>query len=155
MDASHPEEVQYGKRRDLTAAMMLYAMDGVGVASLKGYLKNGEERVMDKATTDGIPSYTRIGDLQTHCFAAYIPSDARNNQVALSSSNNCDFALMMNQRTYAFPDVAEYRSAVPGSNQKHSFFAIQEGFCFIAVQCLTTVTVKDTDYGIIVLFISY
>ena len=147
MEASHPEVVQDGERRDLTAAMMLYAMDGVGVASLKGYLKNGEERVMDKMTTDDIPSYTRIGDLQTHHFATYIPSDAKNIRLALSSSSNCDFALMMTQGTYAFPDVAKYRSAVPGSNQQLSFPAIQEGFWFIAVQCLTTVTVKQTDYG--------
>lgn len=147
MEGSHPEEVKDGERRDLTAAMMLYAMDGVGVATLKGYLKNGEARVMDKKTSDNNPAYTRIGDLQTHHFAAYIPSDARNIQVELSSSSKCDFALMMNQETYAFSDVAEYRSAVPGAKQQLSFPSIREGFWFIAVQCLTTVTVKETDYG--------
>ena len=147
MEGSHPEEVKDGERRDLTAAMMLYAMDGVGVATLKGYLKNGEARVMDKNTSDNNPAYTRIGDLQTHHFAAYIPSDARNIRVELSSSSKCDFALMMNQGTYAFSDEAEYRSAVPGAKQQLSFPSIREGFWFIAVQCLTTVTVKETDYG--------
>ena len=147
MEGSHPEEVKDGERRDLTAAMMLYAMDGVGVATLKGYLKNGEARVMDKKTSDNNPAYTRIGDLQTHHFAAYIPSDARNIRVELSSSSKCDFALMMNQGTYAFSDVAEYRSSIPGAKQQLSFPSIREGFWFIAVQCLTTVTVKETDYG--------
>ena len=147
MEGSHPEEVKDGERRDLTAAMMLYAMDGVGVATLKGYLKNGEARVMDKKTSDNNPAYTRIGDLQTHHFAAYIPSNARNIRVELSSSSKCDFALMMNQGTYAFSDEAEYRSVVPGAKQQLSFPFIREGFWFIAVQCLTSVTVKETDYG--------
>ena len=147
MEGSHPEEVKEGERRDLTAAMMLYAMDGVGVTTLKGYLKNGKARVMDKKTSDNIPAYTRIGDLQTHHFATYIPSNARNIRVELSSSSKCDFALMMNQGTYAFSDEAEYRSAVPGASQQLSFPALREGLWFIAVQCLTTVTVKETDYG--------
>ena len=147
LEGSHPEEVKDGERRDLTAAMMLYAMDGVGVTTLKGYLKNGEERVMDKKTTDNNPAYTRIGDLQTHHFAAYIPSDAHNIRVRLFSSSDCDLALTMSQDSYAFSDVAEYRSAVPGASQELSFPTIREGLWFIAVQCLTTVTVTETDYG--------
>ena len=147
MEGSHPEEVKEGERRDLTAAMMLYAMDGVGVTTLKGYLKNGEERVMNKKSTDKKPDYTCIGDLQTHHFAAYIPSDAKNIRVELKSSSDCDLSLMMSQDSFAFADVAEYRSAVPGANQKLSFPSIREGLWFIAVQCLTTVTVTETDYG--------
>ena len=147
LEGSHPEEVKDGERRDLTAAMMLYAMDGVGVTTLKGYLKNGKERVMNKKSTDNKPDYTRIGDLQTHHFAAYIPSDAKNVRVELKSSSDCDLALMMSQDSFAFADVAEYRSAVPGANQKLSFPTIREGLWFIAVQCLTTVTVTETDYG--------
>lgn len=147
MEGSHPEEVKDGERRDLTAAMMLYAMDGVGVTTLKGYLKNGEERVMNKKSTDNKPDYTCIGDLQTHHFAAYIPSDAKNVRVELKSSSDCDLALMMSQDSFAFADVAKYRSAVPGANQKLSFPTIREGLWFIGVQCLTTVTVTETDYG--------
>lgn len=147
MEGSHPEEVKDGERRDLTAAMMLYAIDGVGVTTLKGYLKNGDVRVMDKLSTDKNPAYTRIGDLQTHHFAVYIPSDAKNVRVEVYSPCDCDLALMMNQGTYAFSDVAEYRSAVPGAKQQLSFQSIREGFWFIAVQCLTTVTVTDTSYG--------
>lgn len=147
MEGSHPEEVMDGERRDLTAAMMLYALDGVGVTTLKGYLKNGKERVMNKESTDNIPAFTRIGDLQTHHFAAYIPSDAHNIKVELKSSSDCDLALMMSQDSYAFSDVAEYSSSVSGANQILSFPTIREGLWFIAVQCLTTVTVTETDYG--------
>ena len=147
MEGSHPEEVEDGERRDLTAAMMLYAMEGVGITTLKGYLKNGEERVMDKKTTDDNPAYTRIGDLQTHHFATYIPSDAKNIQVEVSSDSNCDLALMMNQGDYAFFEDSQYRSFVSGPSQQLTFSTIPEGLWFIAVQCLTTVTVKETVYG--------
>jgi hypothetical protein len=147
LEGSHPEEVLEGERRDLTAAMMLYAMDGVGIVSLKGYLKNGVERKMDKNTTNNNPAYARIGDRQTHHFATYLPPDARSIRVELDSPSDCDFALMMNQGTYAFSDEAEYRSSVPGAKQQLSFSALREGLWFIAVQCLTTVTVKETDYG--------
>ena len=147
MEGSHPEVVKYGEQQDLTAALFLYALDGVGVTTFKGYLKNGKERVMNKKSTDNKPDYTRIGDLQTHHFAAYIPSDAKNVRVELKSSSDCDLALMMSQDSFAFADVAEYRSAVPGANQKLSFPTIREGLWFIAVQCLTTVTVTETDYG--------
>ena len=147
LEGSHPEEVPDGERRDLTAAMMLYAMDGVGIVSLKGYLKNGEVRVMDKKTTDNDPAYTRIGDLQTHHFAAYIPSDAKNIQVEVTSSSKCDLALMMDLDTYAFSDTAEYRTSGRGGKQQLHFNSLREGFWYISVQCLTTVTVEETDYG--------
>ena len=147
MEGSHPEEDTEGECLDLTAAMLLYAMDGVGVTTLKGFLKNGEKRVMNKKSSDNYPDYTRIGDLQTHHFAAYIPSDAKNVRVMVSGSGKCDLALMMNQGTFAYSDVAEYKSAIPGAEQQLSFPTIREGLWFIAVQCLTTVTITDTSYG--------
>lgn len=147
LTGSHPERESDGERRDLTAAMMQYAMDGRGVASLKGFLKNGVERLMDKTTEDNDPAYTRIGDLQTHHFATYIPPDAKNIRVEVSGSSDCDFALMMNQKTYAFSGMSEYSSSVPGTRQQLSFPSIREGIWYISVQCLTTVTVKETNYG--------
>ena len=147
MEASHPEEVPDGERRDLTAAMMQYAMDGRGVASVKGFLKNGVERLMDKTTEDKNPAYARIGDLQTHHFAAYIPPDAKNIRVEVSSPSDCDLALMMNQKTFAFSGASEYQVSVTGPHQQLDFPFIREGIWYISVQCLTTVTVKETDYG--------
>lgn len=147
MEGSHPEEVPDGERRDLTAAMMLYAMEGVGTVSIKGYLKQGHNRIMDKNTSDKDPSHSRIGDLQTHHFATYIPSNAKNIRVRVSSKSKCDLALMMNQGTFAFSDVAEYHSTASGAEQELFFPTIREGFWYIAVQCLTTVTVTETNYG--------
>ena len=145
MEGSHPEEVLEGERRDLTAAMMLYAMDGVGTAALKGCLINGRVRKMDKKTEDNDPDHTRIGDLQTHHFATYIPAGAKNIRVEINSSSDCDFALMLNQGSYAFSDTAEYCSTDTG---QHLFLpSLKEGYWFIGVKCLTTVTVVETEYG--------
>lgn len=144
---SHPEEVSDGERRDLTAAMIRYALDGRAPVSLKGYLKNGEVRVMEKRTSDNDPAYTRIGDLQTHHFASYIPSDAKNVTVAVSSSSDSNLSLMLSQDSYAFSDTAEYIASEPGSKQRLVFPSIREGLWYIAVQCLTTVTTEETDYG--------
>ena len=147
MEGSHPEEVPDGERRDLTAAMILYALDGRGFVPLKGYLKNGVERVMDKTTEDENPAFTRIGDLQTHYFATYIPPEAKNIRVSVSSSSDCDLSLMMNQKTDAITNSLEYHSSVPGARHSLTFPSIREGIWYISVQCLTTVKVKDTDYG--------
>ena len=147
LSGSHPESYTSGERRDLTAAMMRYAMDGQGVASLKGFLKNGEERIMDKKTSDNNPSFTRIGDLQTHHFAAYVPANARNIRVELNSPSDCDFALMMTHVSNV-PNEVKYHSSAPGSRQQLFLPSIREGIWLIAVQCLTTVTVTETDYAL-------
>ena len=144
---SHPEEVWSGERLELTAAMVQYALDGNGPVTVKGYLKNGEVRVMDKKTSDEDPDYTRIGDLQTHHFASYIPSNAKNIRVEINSDSDCNLALMMSQDSYAFLDSAEYISMDPGARQSLFFPYIREGVWYIAVKCLTTVEVYDTEYG--------
>ena len=147
MSGSHPESYTSGERRDLTAAMMRYAMDGEGVVSLKGLLKNGEVRIMDKETSDKNPAFTKIGDLQTHHFATYIPANARNIRVELNSSSDCDFALRMNQKSNTSDEV-RYQSSDPGSKQQLYFSSIREGIWFISVQCLTAVSVAETDYAL-------
>ena len=147
LTGSHPEIVSVGERRDLTAAMLQYAMDGRGTTSLKGFLKNGVKREMIKTTEDNDPAFTRIGDLQVHHFVTYIPSDAKNIQVELTSSSSCDLVLRLGLDSYAFSDVAEYQSSVTGPNQRLYLTSIREGYCFISVQCLSTVTVQSADYG--------
>lgn len=144
---SHPEEVSDGEKRDLTVAMIRYALDGRAPVSLKGYLRNGEVRFMEKLSSDDDPAHTRIGDLQTHHFASYIPSDAKNVTVEINSDSSYNLSLTMSQDSFAFSDTAEYNASEPGSRQRIVFPSIREGLWYIAVQCLTTVTVEQTDYG--------
>jgi len=147
MEGSHPEEVSSGERRDLTAAMMQYAMDGVGRTIIKGILNNGEVRFMDKGTEDNSPLYTKIGDLQCHHFIVEIPEDVHDITVTIESNVDCDLSLMMCHNTYAYPDEADYRSAKKGAYQQLSFSSLESGIWYVAVQCLSTVNVIETEYG--------
>lgn len=146
-EGSHPEEIWSGEKRELTAAMILYAMDGCGDVALKGFLRNGVSRLMIKNTSDNDPDFTKIGDLQTHHFATYIPSDAKNIVVEVNSLSNCDLSLMMSQDSFAFSETAEFKASEPGAKQRLAFSTIREGLWYFAVQCLTTVKVEQTDYG--------
>ena len=147
LTGSHPEEIWSGERRSLTASMVQYALEGRGPVVLKGFLRNGVSRNMEKESSDNDPDFTRIGDLQTHHFASYIPSDASNIIVEVSSSSNYDLALMMSQDSFAFSDSAEFLASEPGAKQRLVFPSIREGLWYIAVKCLTTVTVEQTEYG--------
>ena len=53
----------------------------------------------------------------------------------------------MSQDSFAFSDTAEYIASGPGAKQRLVFPSIREGLWYIAVQCLTTVSVEQTDYG--------
>ncbi len=64
---SHPEGKKTGEQRDFTAAMISYALDGIGAPRpAKGLLQNGAPRTMD---TDS----TRLGDKQYHYWTLILP----------------------------------------------------------------------------------
>jgi hypothetical protein len=147
MEGSHPEEVSDGERRDLTASMILYALDGIGRTTIKGFLQNGKTRIMNMNSEDGNPLFTKIGDLQIHHFAVNIPEDAHDITVSLNSEKECDFSLMMCHNTFAYPEVAEYTSPNEGAHQHLSFSSLDSGIWFVSVLCKTTVEVTSTEYG--------
>lgn len=147
MEGSHPEEVSSGERRDLTAAMIQYAMDGVGMTSIKGILHNGEARLMDKTTEDDNPLYTKIGDLQCHHFIVDIPKSAHDITVTIDSNTDCDLALMMCHDTFAYPEDADFISSNKGAYQQLLFSTLEPGIWYVAVRCLSTIEAKGTDYG--------
>lgn len=147
LEGSHPEEVSDGERRDLTASMMLYALDGVGITTIKGFLQNGVVRIMDKTSEDNDPLFTKIGDLQCHHFAVKIPQDAQNITISLNSNVDCNLSLMMCHDTYAYPEEADFVSTGNGPFQELFFPTLEAGVWYVSVQCLTTVEVTETDYG--------
>lgn len=147
MEGSHPEEVSSGERLDLTAAMMQYAMDGVGRTTIKGILNNGEIRLMDRSTEDNNPLYTKIGDLQCHHFIVEIPKNAHNITLTIDSDIDCDLSLMLCHNTFAYPEDANFISSNKGAYQQLSFLTLESGIWYVTVQCLSTIEVKKTDYG--------
>ena len=147
MESSHPEDISSGERLDLTAAMIRYAMDGCGAVRVKGYLENGRIRRMDKNTTDNLPAFTRIGDLQCHHFAVYIPENAKNVSIVLDSPGDISFRLMLCQDTYAFDTTAMCKSFSYNGKAEMHFPCLDEGIWYIGVQCLTSVTSEEIEYG--------
>lgn len=144
---SHPEEVNNGERRDFTEASMLYAIEGRGKTVLKDVLHNGLRRMMNRTTLDDDPDYTMIGDLQCHHFLFYLPKDAMGVTVSLQSDADADMTLMLNDGTYAYQDVARYRSDSNGANHDLRFSKLSSGVWYVGVQCNTTVDVAETAWG--------
>ena len=131
MEGSHPEEYQKGENRDLTAAMIRYALDGQGTTELKAVLKKGK-------------TYTApvgIGDLQCHHFAFWLPEAAE--QVSLSVNGQADWSLYLAKDGFAYPG-----EALMDSQSGHlETGSLEAGLWYVSVQCRTTVTVTETEIG--------
>lgn len=144
---SHPEEVQEGERRELTAAMILYALDGIGMTKLKGVLTNGEERCMDRHTYERNPDFTRIGDLQCHHFAIDLPQGARDVKIELVGASGSHLSLALCKDTYAYEDCAEFISVQPSDSQTIVMPKPRTGLWYVCVKCHDTVTATNTAVG--------
>ena len=147
MEGSHPEEVSSGERRDLTAAIILYAMDGQGATPLKGVLQNRSLRIMNLGGEDAAPSHAKIGDMQCHHFAVYIPENAVNINVRVDSDINGELSVSMKYGSFAYSSVADYTSADNSAHPRLSFNELESGLWYVAVQCHSRVSVRETDYG--------
>ncbi|MDO4956588.1 MAG: hypothetical protein Q4E60_06160 [Bacteroidales bacterium] len=145
---SHPEEPVDGERRDVCAAMIQYASEGVGMTQLKGFLENGKTREMVKTTQQHDPAYTRIGDLQCHHFAVRVPENARDISFKLSSTVDIsNLKLAICNDTYAYEDVADYTADAKGARQEMCFSSLTPGIWYVTVKCMDKPVVRSTGYG--------
>ncbi len=144
---SHPESYSSGERMDLMAAMLRYSIEGRGVSPIKGVLKNGEVRKMNKSTEDNDPNYTKIGDLQYHHFVVYIPKGASQIKFELTSSVECDMQLMLSNRTIPYNGNEDYVANISGSNQSLQFSSMEPGLWYVSVRCNTTVATTTEEWG--------
>lgn len=144
---SHPEEVTEGERRDLAAGMIKYALDGIGMTKVKGYLKNGESRVMDRQSYERQPEFTRIGDLQVHHFAVEIPQGARDVTFNLDGPEGTHFTLAVCKDTYAYDDVADFVSTIEGAKHQFTLPKMKAGLWYVAVKCLDCPEAVNTATG--------
>lgn len=147
LTGSHPEGNSTGVLRDLTAAMIRYAIDGRGNAKIKGFLKNGEWRVMDQPTEAEAPDYAKIGDLQYHYFVVYIPQSAVNIKFSLTGTSSCDMQLLLSQSGLPYDNNADYVVSEPGSNQELQFLTLSPGIWYVGVKCNTTVVATTSYWG--------
>lgn len=147
---SHPEGVTSGERLDLMCAMVRYAMDGNGGPVLKAVLEPGQERIMDRRTSDADPEHTMIGDRQYHHFAVDVPKGCTQAVISLKSLKgwrNFDMSMYVSDESFAFSDVSQWRSVGEGIDKQIVIDAPKPGRYYIGVCCDTTVDSQETAYG--------
>lgn len=147
MEGSHPEEVKRGECLELTAAMIRYAEDGRGYVSVKDFLKNGVAREMNCSSSENNPAYTKIGDLQCHYFALYIPFAYTPVRLKVSGPDNCHLNVMVSKDSYATSQNAMYSDLSMAGSKDLPFLAYVPGVWYVTVQCMTTVTSRNVDLG--------
>ena len=147
---SHPEGISKGERLEYMAAMVLYALDGNGEAQIKGELKNGEVREMNKRTEDNDPAYTRIGDRQYHHFVVNIPKKCKRAVISLEGykgEDNFDLTLCAKRKEMAYHDNTLHQVVSLGCKKTLAIDNPKAGEWYVSVFCETTVTAEDGKYG--------
>ena len=139
---SHPEYVTSGDRRELMAAMMRYATEGIGVPQVKGELKNGETRGMDRYFSDYNPAFARIGDGQYHHFTVTVPENAKDFKLELQSPEEADLYLTMRKEGLAWMTDADFLVVRAGAEKTLEIPSLSAGTWYVGVYCAEKVTVK-------------
>ena len=147
---SHPEKGITGDIVEFMASMVRYALDGNGNVSVKGELKPGEFRQMNKKTPDNDPLFTRIGDRQYHHFTVQVPQGAKQVTVYLEGykgEDNFDLTLAAKEGTYAFGNNTEHKNVAQGCSKKLVINNPAKGTLYVSVFCETTVESHFGKYG--------
>ncbi|MBR5056910.1 MAG: hypothetical protein IKX03_06910 [Bacteroidales bacterium] len=139
---SHPEFVNSGDRRELMAAMIRYATEGIGIPQVKGELKNGETRVMDRYYSDYKPANARIGDGQYHHFTVEIPENVEDFKLELQSSEEANLHLTMRKEGFAWMTDADFLLIQKGSDKTLEIPSLAPGTWYVGVYCAEKVTVS-------------
>ncbi len=137
---SHPEGQSTGEVLHLMMAILQYALEGQGKPCLKADLNNGEQRLMNKASSDSIPDYTKIGDRQYHHYRIYLPYGSNILQINLDGDDAYDFNLFLKKDDFAFAVDADYEVVEPGANKQIQLDNLPKGEYYIGVKCINTVT---------------
>ena len=142
MMSSHPEDITTGERLHLMSAFLLYAMDNNGEPVVKGSLKSGEVREMNKNTEDNDPAFTKIGDRQYHHFTVDIPKRAKSVEIVLEGydgADNYDLSLSALEGNFAFLNKADFKNTGAGCSKSLIIKKPEAGKLYISVFCETTV----------------
>lgn len=145
---SHPEEVDGGERMELMGAMLMYSMEGRGIARVKTELRNGETFVADKDSDDDDPLHAKIGDGQGHNFVAGIPSRTGRLTVRLEYEGDYEIHLLAENGTFAFEDVADYKDVTAANRKELTIEDPQPGTWYFCVHNVSRPKVGNTGHGL-------
>ena len=147
---SHPEAIAQGERLEYMAAMVLYAMDGNPQPEIKGVLKEGEVREMNRRTEDNDPKFTRIGDRQYHHFVFDVPKRCRRAVVSLEGyegESRFDLTLCAKRGEFAFHDNTLLKVVSRGCKKQLVIERPKSGRWYVSVLCENTVVSTVGKYG--------
>ncbi|MBO4570933.1 MAG: hypothetical protein IKX45_03780 [Bacteroidales bacterium] len=144
----HPEQYKEGERRDFMAALVKYALDGIGYARVKAVLRNGDTRIMDKYSNEDDPAHARIGDRQCHHFVFGLPEGARDIRIRLEAGEEFNLSLRLVEGTFAFMEDAQYAVENGESVKELRFDTLEAGTWYIGVQCEDAVSNFYGNHGI-------
>lgn len=138
---SHPEGITSGEQRDLMAAMMLYAVEGAGLQSVKATMTKGTLLSYTKSTGNS----AGIGDRQYHHFKVEIPDGAKNIRFDLSSDSELDLHLSVRRGDFAWRTDADYFLAQAGNDKTIKFATMEPGTWYVSVYCPAQVKTSCTS----------
>ena len=135
----HPEISSFGEHLALIESIFLHALQGVGTPRIKGTLKKGQVRFMNKDTRDNEPAFTKIGDKQYHHFRVEVPPNVKSFSVTLNAEKEYDFNIYLKRGGIASSGNAMYENTSPGSFKKLNVRNPEQGEWFICVECASTI----------------
>ncbi|MBO4768066.1 MAG: pre-peptidase C-terminal domain-containing protein [Bacteroidales bacterium] len=144
---SHPEGVTSGERRDLFAAMLMYAADGHGDVKVKTTLEKGVEYDCSQLSSKNTPLHARIGDKQYHHFKVSVPAGAENIRFELASeAMDDDLYLSVRKADFAWFSDADYTLTGSGTNKELNIKKMEAGDWYVSVYAPNTVTATLATY---------
>lgn len=132
--------------KDFFKSEILYAMEGNGLAKVKGVLHNGETRKMD--LKEGDPAYCALGDGQCHHFVFNLKQDAPKLVINLDWETDARLDVYLKRGSYAFPESEPEYSLLSSTSETAESSSVLElkdvpaGLWFLTVRCASKPEVK-------------
>ncbi len=144
---SHPERMPFGEQRDLTAAVLRYAMDGQGSPNIKASLENGAARRMNDNKSSG---REKIGDKQYHHFTIDVPEGTEQLTISMRGDDDVnDLNLFLKKGGFAFKGEDGVIEATNSAKPRESITVDnpQAGMWYVGVKGVSTVSVTKEEWG--------
>ena len=143
---SHPERMPFGEQRDLTAAVLRYAMDGQGSPNIKASLESGVARRMNDNKRSG---REKIGDKQYHHFTIDVPEGTNKLTIALRGNDAFNLDLFARKGNFAFKGKKGVITAANSSiaDETINIDNPSAGLWYIAVKGVDTVETTKVSWG--------
>lgn len=146
---SKPEQKTNEENKNFLKSELMYAMEGNGLAKVKGVLHNGETRKM--TLKEGDPAFCAIGDGQCHHFVFKLKHAAPKLYIKLDWETDARLDIYLKRGTYAFPEAEPEYSLLSSTSDTQESSSVLElndvpaGLWFLTVRCATVPVSKRSS----------